>query len=72
MDTLFWVGIAVFALGFVLRYIFKFRYYSDYRAKAHTDRHKQEMAAKYRPLVFIGLGVEMAGCIISFISLLLA
>lgn len=69
MNVLFWIGVAVFAIGFIIRYLLKFRYYNDYKANARTDLQKQEMRSKYRPLIFIGLGVEGIGCIILLVSI---
>ncbi len=68
MTAVFWAGIAVFVIGFVLRYVFKFQYYRDYRDNARTEMQRQEMKAKYRKLIFIGLAVEVIGCIICIIG----
>lgn len=68
--TWFRTGFAVFVAGVLVRWFFKYRYYKDFRDNAHTDLQKQEMRTKYRPRIFIGLGIEVAGCIICFISLL--
>ena len=64
--SLFWLGIIIFAVGVVIRMLIRFKYYNDYRSNAHTDAQKEEMRSKYRPLIFIGLGI---GCIISVISI---
>lgn len=67
--SLFWLGIIIFAVGVVIRVLIRFKYYNDYKANAHTDAQKEEMRSKYRPLIFIGLGIEVIGCIISVISI---
>ncbi|MDE5658946.1 MAG: hypothetical protein K2J66_04430 [Muribaculaceae bacterium] len=64
----FWFGIVVFAIGLIVRYIFKYRYYRDYKANGHTPLKKQELKAHYRPLIFIGLGIEVLGCLITVIA----
>lgn len=67
---IFWIGTTVFIIGMILRIYFKWKYYRDYMSNAHTDLQKQEMKSKYRPKIFIGLGIEVAGCIISVIGLI--
>lgn len=67
----FWAGIAVFGIGMIVRYVFKVRYYKDYTAHAHTDLQCQEIRSRYRPLIFIGTGIQLLGCIISIIALYL-
>ena len=69
--TLLWIGIAIFIIGVIVRNIFKIRYYNDAKANAHTDLQRQEIKAVYRPKIFIGLGVEVLGVIIIFLSLIL-
>lgn len=66
--SLFWIGIIVFVLGVIVRYIFKFNYYRAYKNGAQTDTQRNNLSTKYRPLIFIGLGIEILGCILSFIS----
>lgn len=68
MNVLFWIGIVVFAIGFILRYVFKFKYFRDYKVRAHTALQKQEMRTRYRPVMFVSLAIEGAGCIITLIS----
>lgn len=69
---LFWTGIIIFGIGLVVRYIFKFKYYNDYKANAHTDLQRQELKTKYRPLIFVGLGIETLGCIIALVWILIS
>lgn len=66
--TLFWIGMAIFGIGLVIRNIFKFRYYRDFTKNAHTDLQKQELKSRYRPLIFTGLGIEIVGCLIACVS----
>lgn len=66
-----WIGVAIFIIGVIIRNIFKIRYYNDAKASAHTDLQRQELKAAYRPKIFIGLGVEVIGVIIIFLSLIL-
>ena len=66
-----WIGVAIFIIGVIIRNIFKIRYYNDTKAIAHTDLQRQEIKAAYRPKIFIGLGVEVIGVIIIFLSLIL-
>ncbi len=65
---LFWIGIVVFAIGVLLRIYFRFKYYHEYKTSVRTDRQAEELRATYRPKIFIGLGIEIIGCIISIIS----
>lgn len=65
----FWIGIAVFSAGVIVRVIFKVRYYRDYKNNAHTDRQRDEIRSKYRPLIFIGLGLEVLGLVFSAVSI---
>lgn len=68
--TLFWIGIIIFAIGVAVRNIFKIRMYREYnKAKGMTEMRKREINARYRPLIFIGLGIETAGVIIGIIYL---
>lgn len=67
--SLFWIGIAVFILGIIVRNIFKFKYYHACKERAHTDIQRRELSAKYRPLIFAGLGLEVLGCVIGFVSI---
>lgn len=69
MSILFWTGIAIFALGFIVRYLVKFKYYQDYRDHAHTELQRQQLRLKYRPRVYIGLGIEIVGCLASLASI---
>ncbi len=68
--NLFWIGIIVFAIGVIIRIIFKFRLYREYnRAKGMTEIRKKEINTRYRPLIFIGLGIETAGVVLGIIYL---
>lgn len=67
--TLFWIGVAVFLLGVLVRFYFRFRYYKDYTRLAHTDLQKKELRSMYRPKIFWGTGLAALGCIIALISL---
>lgn len=66
--TWFWIGIIVFVIGFVLRYVFKFKYYADYKSNANMPLKREDMSSKYRPLIFWGLAIEVLGCAIACIS----
>ncbi len=61
MSTLFWVGIAVFALGLIYRMTYKIIYYKDYSSNGHTEMRRQEMRTKYRPKFYIGLVIQILG-----------
>lgn len=68
--TLFWIGIIIFAIGVVIRNVFKIQMYREYnKAKGMTEIRKKELNAHYRPLIFIGLGIETAGVILEIIYL---
>lgn len=69
MQLLFWIGIGVFILGFILRYVFKIKYYQDYKSQVTTDLKRQELKTKYRPKIFLSLALEVLGVIISFIDI---
>lgn len=68
--VLFWIGIAVFIAGVIVRNYYKIKYYHDYKKNAHTYIQQQEMRSRYRPYIFIGLSLELIGCIISIICTL--
>lgn len=67
--ALFWIGIVVFITGVLIRYVYKARYYNNLGAGQTSDSHTREEGDKYRPLVFVGLGVEVIGCAISMIGI---
>lgn len=67
--TLFWIGIAIFTLGVVIRCYCRVKYYRDYKNNAHTDMQKQELRSKYRPMILVGLAIEAIGCIVGVISI---
>ena len=69
--VLLWIGIAIFIIGVIVRNIYKIRYYNDAKENAHTDLQRQEIKSFYRPKIFIGLGIEVLGVIVIFLSLLL-
>lgn len=70
--TLFWIGTAVFGVGVIVRWIFKFRMYRAYNnANGLPDVRRKEISARYRPLVFVGLGIEIVGLLIDVIYLLM-
>lgn len=66
--VLFWIGIVAFIAGVIVRNYYKIKYYHDYKKNAHTYIQQQDMRARYRPYIYIGLGLELVGCIISMIS----
>ena len=67
--NLFWIGIIVFAIGFIIRYILKFKMYNEFKSRVHTDKQKQEISMKYRPLIYMSLCLQVIGCIIGIISI---
>ncbi len=68
--ALLWIGIVIFIIGVIVRNIFKIKCYNDLRANAHTDMEQQEIKARYRPKIFIGLGIEILGVILIFLTIL--
>lgn len=66
---LFWIGIIVFAIGFIIRYILKFKMYNEFKSTVHTDKQKQEISMKYRPLIYMSLCLQVIGCIFGIISI---
>lgn len=52
-----------------MRYIYKYRYYRDYKDTAHTDLQRRGLKDLYRPKIFIGLTLQAIGCVISIISI---
>lgn len=67
--TFLWIGIVVFLAGVAVRYIYKYRYYRDYKDTAHTDLQRRGLKDLYRPKIFIGLVLQLIGCVISIISI---
>lgn len=68
--TLFWIGVAVFGAGVIIRWIFKFRMYHAYNnANGLPDVRRKEISARYRPLIFVGLGIEILGLLIETVYL---
>lgn len=67
--NLFWIGIIVFAIGFIIRYILKFKMYNEFKSMGHTDKQKQEINKKYRPLIYMSLCLQVIGCVIGIISI---
>lgn len=67
--NLFWIGIIVFAIGFIIRYILKFKMYNEFKNMGHTDKQKQEINMKYRPLIYMSLCLQVIGCVIGIISI---
>lgn len=65
--TLFLIGIIIFAIGFIIRFVFKIKMYKDYNKNGRTDILKKEINDRYRPLIFMGLAIETIGCIILII-----
>ncbi len=67
--NLFWIGIIVFAIGFICRISLKFMMYKEFKNMGHTDKQKQEINRKYRPLIYMSLGLQVIGCIVGIISI---
>lgn len=67
-DIMFWTGIAVFAIGIALRYYFKFKWYRAYNASMHTPYQLEQMKTQYRLRIFLGIGVQIAGLLMSCVS----
>lgn len=67
--TLFWIGIIVFALGAIIRYILKLKIHSRFKNMSITDKRKELINKKYRTMVYISLGIQVIGCIISIFSI---
>ncbi len=67
--NLFWIGIIVFAIGFIIRYILKFKMYNEFKNMGHTDKQKQEINMKYRSLIYMSLCLQVIGCVIGIISI---
>ena len=42
--NLFWISIIVFAIGFIIWYILKFKMYNEFKSMGHTDKQKQEIS----------------------------
>ncbi len=70
--VLFWSGIVVFLIGVFVRNFFKIRYYREQRSSGRTEIKAAEIKAKYRPLWFLGIGIQIVGVVISGISLYLS
>lgn len=68
-ELLFWTGIAIFFIGLIIRYIFKYKMYRDFTAKARTDVQKKEINDQYRPKIYVGLAIEVIGVIIGILSI---
>lgn len=68
MQILFWTGIGVFILGFILRYVLKIKYYKECKTASEIDSIRKDLSVKYRRYIYIALGIELAGCIITFIG----
>lgn len=67
---LFWIGTAVFFAGIIWRHFFKLKYYKDYSDSPRLESHRKELSAHYRPKIFTGLAIQIVGCILIFISIL--
>lgn len=67
--ALYWIGIIIFICGLIVRYIYKFRYYNDYKDKARTTVQKQEIREKYRPMIFAGVVIEVIGCVVLLLAI---
>ncbi|MCM1483966.1 MAG: hypothetical protein NC043_06495 [Muribaculaceae bacterium] len=65
----FWIGIAVCVVGVLIRNFYRIKYIIDYKSNARTPMGAQEMRQKYRPLIFVGLAVQIAGVVIACLSL---
>lgn len=55
-----------------MRWTTKYLYYRDYRRNAPTDMRRMEIRSKYRPLTFIALGIEIAGCALTAASIFIS
>ncbi len=66
--TLFVIGILVFTIGVLHRCYFRCKYHNVYRRRLHTCRQADELHAIFRPKIYIGISIEVLGCIISVIS----
>ncbi|MDO4320649.1 MAG: hypothetical protein Q4C34_08745 [Bacteroidales bacterium] len=66
--TLFWIGIAVFATGFVARLVFKYLFYREYREGLPNELRHREVSAKYRPRIYISRAFQYVGLLICLIG----